>query len=212
MMSLTLSSALPSLPPGCSTWKSSAEKPRALQQRHRERIAERQHHRRRGGRREAERAGLRRRRAGPARRRRPGRGSIASRPTMAISGMSKRLAWATRSSSSGVSPELDSASTASVARDHAEVAVAGLGRMDELRRRAGRGQGRGDLARDMAALAHAGDDDPAAALAGADLRQAVDRRRERAVERLGQRADAVGLEGEDADRGRTGWVGSGGWG
>ena len=37
--------------------------------------------------------------------------------------------------------------------------MAGLGRMDELRRRAGGGEGGGDLAGDMAALAHAGDDD-----------------------------------------------------
>ena len=46
--------------------------------------------------------------------------------------------------------------------DHAEIAVARLGGMDEQRRRAGRGEGRGDLARDMAALADAGDDEPAA--------------------------------------------------
>ena len=65
------------------------------------------------------------------------------------------------SASSAVSPELTSASIASLGRDHAEIAVARLGRMDELRRRAGRGEGGGDLARDMAALAHAGDDDAA---------------------------------------------------
>ena len=48
--------------------------------------------------------------------------------------------------------------------DHAEVAVAGLGGVNEHRRRAGRGQRRGDLAPDMAALAHAHHDDtPAAA-------------------------------------------------
>ena len=65
------------------------------------------------------------------------------------------------SASSAVSPELDSASTASLGGDHAEIAVARLAGMDELRRRAGRGEGRGDLARDMAALAHAADDDAA---------------------------------------------------
>ena len=52
--------------------------------------------------------------------------------------------------------------------DHAEIAVARLGRMDELRRGAGRGQRRGDLARDMAAFADAGDDQPAAHR-GADI-------------------------------------------
>src|SRR5260370_52078 len=53
-----------------------------------------------------------------------------------------------------------------VGRDHAEVAVAGLARMHEKRRRPGRGQGRGDLAADMAALAHAGHHHAAFALAG----------------------------------------------
>ena len=48
--------------------------------------------------------------------------------------------------------------------DHAEVAVRGLGRVDEQRRRAGRGQRGRDLAGDMAGLADAGDDD--APLAG----------------------------------------------
>ena len=43
---------------------------------------------------------------------------------------------------------------------HAEVAVAGFGGVHEGRRPAGRGERRGDLARDMAGLAHAGDDDP----------------------------------------------------
>jgi hypothetical protein len=45
--------------------------------------------------------------------------------------------------------------------DHAEIAVRGLGGMDEQRGGAGRGQRRGDLARDMAGLAHAGDHDAA---------------------------------------------------
>ena len=45
--------------------------------------------------------------------------------------------------------------------DHAEIAVACLGRMDEQGRRSGGGEGGGDLAGDMAALAHAGDDHPA---------------------------------------------------
>ena len=45
--------------------------------------------------------------------------------------------------------------------DHAEIAVARLGRVHEQRRRAGRGKGRGDLVTDMAGLAHAGNDDAA---------------------------------------------------
>ncbi len=59
-----------------------------------------------------------------------------------------------------VSPEFDSASTASPCAIIAEIAMAGLGRMDEMRRRAGRGEGGGDLARHMAGLAHARDDHP----------------------------------------------------
>ena len=47
---------------------------------------------------------------------------------------------------------------------HAQVAVAGLGRVHEERRRAGRRQRGGDLAADVAALAHAHHDDAAAAL------------------------------------------------
>ena len=44
---------------------------------------------------------------------------------------------------------------------HAEVAMAGLGRMDKHSRRAGGGQRSGDLAADVATLAHAHDDDSA---------------------------------------------------
>ena len=51
-------------------------------------------------------------------------------------------------------------------RDHAQIAMAGLGRMDELRRRPGRGQRRRDLAPDMAGFAHARDDDPTPAPTG----------------------------------------------
>jgi hypothetical protein len=46
---------------------------------------------------------------------------------------------------------------------HAQVAVAGLGRVHEERRRAGAGQRGGDLAAHVAALAHAHDDHAAAA-------------------------------------------------
>ena len=65
--------------------------------------------------------------------------------------------------------------------DHAEVAVAGFRRMDELRRLAGRGQRRGDLARDMAALADPGHDQPAAR-----RRAQIEGAPERAVERARQ--------------------------
>ncbi len=54
-----------------------------------------------------------------------------------------------------------------VAGDHAEIAVARLARMHEIGGRSGRGEGGRDLAADMAALAHAGDDHAAAR--GADL-------------------------------------------
>ena len=66
-----------------------------------------------------------------------------------------------------------------VRRDHAEVAVARLARMHEIGGRAGRGEGRGDLAADMAGLAHAGDDQ-AAACACADQFDRGDERLRRA--------------------------------
>ncbi|MOA00898.1 hypothetical protein D3C78_1202770 [compost metagenome] len=53
-----------------------------------------------------------------------------------------------------------------VAGDHAHVAMAGFGRMNEEGRRAGAGQGRGDFVADMPGLAHA--DHHHAALAGQD--------------------------------------------
>ena len=49
-----------------------------------------------------------------------------------------------------------------VGGDHAEIPVRGLRGMDEVGGGAGRGEGGGDLAPDMAGFAHAGDDDPAA--------------------------------------------------
>ena len=55
--------------------------------------------------------------------------------------------------------------------DHAQVAMAGFARMHVERGRAGRGQGRGDLARDVAGLAHAGADHATAA--GKDAWQAA---------------------------------------
>ena len=65
-----------------------------------------------------------------------------------------------------------------------------------MRRRAGRRQGGGDLAGDMAALAHAGDDHPAAD--GGDHRDAA---RETPVERRRQIDQGVGLGAQHAASG-----------
>ena len=84
-------------------------------------------------------------------------------------------------------------------RDHAEVAMARFARMHEIGGRAGRGEGRGDLAADMAGLAHAGDDQPALATA----RSAQRRRRagrQAVLDRGDQRRDAAGLGVERAQR------------
>ena len=70
-----------------------------------------------------------------------------------------------------------------VARDHAQVAMHGFGGMHEIGRRAGAGHGGGDLARDVAGLADAADDDAAAA--GQDQRH---RLREARVQPIGERA------------------------
>src|SRR6201993_798662 len=70
--------------------------------------------------------------------------------------------------------------------------MTGLDRMNELCRGAGRGQGRGDLPRDMTTLAQSGDDDPPAHGA-ADL----DGRFERAVERLGETFEPADLGADD---------------
>ena len=67
--------------------------------------------------------------------------------------------------------------------------MAGVTAMHELRRGAGRGQGRRDLARDMCALADAGQNDPARG----SLDQ-LDQRHEGAVEPGGQRFQPFGLQ------------------
>lgn len=69
------------------------------------------------------------------------------------------------------------------ARDRAEIAMARFGGMDEMRRRARRGQSRGDLARDVAGLAHPAHDHPAF-----DTQDGIDCPDEIAVQRLAQRA------------------------
>ena len=73
-------------------------------------------------------------------------------------------------------------------RDHAEVAVAGLGRMDVERRSAGRGQRGGDLARDVAALAHPGHHD-----ASGHAGQQADHGRERRADPIGQAGQRLRL-------------------
>ena len=69
--------------------------------------------------------------------------------------------------------------------------MARLRRMDEEGGRAGRGQRRRDLAADMAGLAHAGDDDPAARAAD-QLDRGDEGRAEAVAQRRRKRADAVG--------------------
>ena len=71
-----------------------------------------------------------------------------------------------------------------VVADRAEVAVDRLGRVEEEGRRAGARQRRGDLAADDARLAHAGDDDAAAA-----LEQQLDGALEVVVEAIDQAED-----------------------
>jgi hypothetical protein len=76
--------------------------------------------------------------------------------------------------------------------DHAEVAMRGLGGVDEDRRRAGGGERGGDLAPDMPRLAHARDDDPAACPG-----QPRDGLLEARIERGGERAQRGLLDRED---------------
>ena len=91
-----------------------------------------------------------------------------------------------------------------VARDHAEVAVAGLARMHEEGRRAGRGEGGGDLLGHVPALADAGDDH--AALGGGERRHGpAESRAQFLVERAPQALQALAFEVERAC-GRSGCV------
>jgi hypothetical protein len=95
-----------------------------------------------------------------------------------------------------------------VAGDHAQVAMHGLGGMDEIGRGAGAGEGGGQLARDVAGLADAADDDAAAAFQdqrdrGAELRPDAPRQR-----RDGGRLDLKHLAAHGHDAGIVGDVGS----
>ena len=91
-------------------------------------------------------------------------------------------------------------------RDHAEVAVRGLARMHEERRRAGGGERGGDLVADVTGFAHAGDDHAPGAgeddLAGA---------RELRVHALGERGQRVRLDLDDVTAELLEW-GTGGHG
>ncbi len=83
--------------------------------------------------------------------------------------------------------------------------MAGLSRMDIERRRSGRRQGRGDLARDMPGLADPGDDD-----ASGHPEQLCDRVAERTVEVGGKARQRLRLQRQHAARGgdrRNGRVG-----
>ncbi len=85
-------------------------------------------------------------------------------PVKAIKGTPKRAITGTMVRISSVSPELDSASTASSRVIMPDIAVARLPGMHEKSRRAGARQRRGDLAADVAGLAHTGDHDAPAAI------------------------------------------------
>ena len=76
-------------------------------------------------------------------------------------------------------------------RDHAQIAVTGLGRVHEEGRRAGGGQRGGDLAGDVPGLAHAADDD--APLAGQHLATGT---AETLVQRIAQVLHGIGLDGQ----------------
>ena len=155
--SRTRRSRAPSRPPGWNLVEIGRGEAAAGQQGDRQRVAERHLHGGGGGRARAPSGRPRRRPAAVSATSAAGASVEPARAVIATSGRPKRREWATRSASSAVSPELDRASTASPGDDHAQVAVRGLGRMDEQRRRAGRGEGGGDLAGDLAGLAHAGD-------------------------------------------------------
>ncbi len=81
------------------------------------------------------------------------------------------------------------------AGDHAEVAVGRLGGMDKVRRCAGTGKGGGDLAGDVAGLAHAGDDHSAAT-----GQQDFDCTQKSGVDAVSQRRDGGGFDFDHPSR------------
>jgi hypothetical protein len=100
-----------------------------------------------------------------------------------------------------------------VGENHAEVAVARFGGMDEEGRRASGGEGRGDLVRDMARLAHARDDDAAFGAANG-LNRGNEGRAETVLHCRRKRGDAAGFGFQRAqargDQGLAGGIGGSG--
>ncbi len=92
--------------------------------------------------------------------------------------------------------------------EHAQIAMDGFGGMEEERGRAGGGERSGDLLRDDAALAHAGDDDAASRLTAAkdQLDSSGEGRGHGAFEPRGEREEALRL-GADEVCGRGGGIG-----
>ena len=182
-------SIAPSLPPGCSTPKSAGGEAAPLEQRHGQRVAERDLQGGRGGRRVQRGGGLRRvgqqqHDVGGAAERAVGDGGDGDQRNGEALGVGDDVGAAR-----AVSPDLDRARTTSPAPIMprspwlASVAWTNMGR------RAGGGQGGGDLARHVAGLADAGQDDPAGR-GGEDL----DRLDGRAAPRLSaSRAERLGL-------------------
>ncbi len=76
--------------------------------------------------------------------------------------------------------------------------MAGLGGMNEERRGAGRGKGRGDLAADMARLAEPGDDQPSLGIAD-QLGGGGEGRAEIGLQRRRKRGDPAALGVERAE-------------
>ncbi len=164
--------------------------PAVLEQRDRERVAHRERRRRARGRGEVERAGL----GGHAdvevhvRLARERRGRVAGhRDEARVHALEERQ---DREQLRGLARVGDREHDVAL-RDHAEVAVAGLGRVQEERRRAGAGERRGDLAADVARLAHPGDDHAAAA-----GEQHAARLLELAAQAVDEGGDRAGLDPE----------------
>ncbi len=70
--------------------------------------------------------------------------------------------------------------------DHAQIAMAGLGWVDKMRGRTGRGKGGGHFARDVAGFAHAGNDHPSGG-----IQQGVNRAVKAVVQIGGQLAEPI---------------------
>ncbi len=162
-----------------------------FQERDRQRIAHRQHHQRRGRGSEIVRTGLarlrqRQRDIGGLGQRRGGLGGDRDHADPEALGIGNevfhlRLLAGPRQGHDDI-----------VGRDHAEIAMAGLCGMDEESWCSRRGEGRGDLAADMAGLAEACDDQAAPSLED-QVGGGNESRAEIGLQRGGQRGDAAGF-------------------